>query len=319
MGGGGGGRGSADVSKVASKGVSPIALVTFSLPSYPTSMRVFRIIIGTIVILGGGMGIVYGSRGAWRPWMEEIRRPSIPVGAPYRPAAPLVIAVTTTPVAKPVTTSTVLVRETATPPVPRLIDPFLFEGIRPAEANLAVPFMLQAPKQNWDMPYQEACEEASLLMTKAFLNGRTSDFTADEADRSILELVAYETQQGDPADITLRRIGEIAQVRYGFRPVVKTLTTMDLVRNAIANGYPVMIPASGKALKNPNFRNGGPPYHMLVARGYLRDGRIVTNDSGTRKGKEYVYDAQTLFHAVHDWNGGAVSEGEKIILVLMPK
>lgn len=288
-------------------------------------MRFARILLAAFVIVGVGGGAAYAARGVLRPWVEELQRPSIPVAAPYRPATPsAVVRATTTPGLPPLATTTVVVQPspvtTTASPVRStpLVDPFTFEGVRPAEANLAVPFMLQAPKQNWDMPYQEACEEASLLMAQNFLNGRTTDFTADEADRLILDLVAYETSQGDAPDVTLRRIGEIAQTRYGVRAVVKELTTMETVRNAIANGYPVIFPASGKALKNPNFRNGGPLYHMLVIKGYLRDGRIITNDPGTRKGKDYIYDAAVLLNAAHDWNDGNVSEGEKIVLVLMP-
>lgn len=259
-----------------------------------------------------GLGVVYATRGVWRPYVAEIQRPAIPVATSYRP-------IPSPPTSTRAVTSTPSIPVAPIVPPARPVDPFLFEGTRPAEANLAVPFMLQAPKQNWDMPYQEACEEASLLMVQNFLNGRTVDFTADEADRLILDLVSYETSQGDAPDVTLRRIGEIAAARYGVRPVVKELVTMEAVRNAIANGYPVILPASGKALKNPNFRNGGPLYHMLVIKGYLRDGRMIVNDPGTRKGKDYIYDANILLNAAHDWNDGNVLEGEKIVLVLLPK
>lgn len=200
-----------------------------------------------------------------------------------------------------------------------MLDPFEFSGERPAEVNLAVPFMLQAPKQNWDMPYQEACEEASLLMVVNFLKGRSTDFSPDEADRLILGLVDYETKQGDPPDVTLSRIADIARNRYGLRTRLTSITSINPLKNAVANGYPVIIPASGKALKNPNFRNGGPPYHMLVVKGYLRDGRIITNDPGTRNGKDYVYSASLFLGAIHDWNNGDVLNGEKVALVLLPK
>ncbi len=279
-------------------------------------MRVFRRFVALVVILGVGAGVAYASRGIWRSWVEELQRPAIPVATPYRPttsSAP--VRTTSTTSAKPA----VPVVPAPTPSsTPRVADPFVFEGTRPLEANLAVPFMLQAPKQNWDMPYQEACEEASLLMTRAFLQGRTIDFSPDEADRLILDLVAYETSQGDPPDVTLRRLGEIAKARYGFQPVIKKLTSIEDIKNAVANGHPVIVPASGKALKNPNFRNGGPPYHMVVAKGYLSDGRIVTNDPGTRKGKDYVYAPSVFFDAIHDWNDGDVPQGEKIVLVLLP-
>lgn len=280
-------------------------------------MRVFRSFIVIGVIFGVGAGIAYASRGVWRPFVEELQRPAIPVASPYRPttsSAPArpIVATSTKPVVSVVPST-----PTSSSPI-RAADPFVFEGARPSEANLAIPFMLQAPKQNWDMPYQEACEEASLLMTQAFLRGRTTDFSPDEAERLIIDLVAYETSQGDPPDVTLRRIGEIAQARYGVQPVIKKLTSIEAIKNAIANGHPVIVPASGKALKNPNFRNGGPPYHMVVAKGYLSDGRIVTNDPGTRKGKDYLYAPSLFFDAIHDWNDGDVPQGEKVVLVLLP-
>jgi hypothetical protein len=81
-------------------------------------------------------------------------------------------------------------------------------------------------------------------------------------------------------------------------------------------GVPVIIPASGKELQNPNFRNGGPPYHMLVMKGYLADGRWIVNDPGTRKGADYLYGKQLLLNAVHDWNGGDVPRGSSVAFVI---
>lgn len=280
-------------------------------------------ILGVGVVLALFAGGAYASRGTWRPLVERVQQPAIPHATPYRPATSSIptAATATTSVGTPLVPSRVSssTSPTPTPALPTPVDPFVFEGARPAEMNLAVPFMLQAPKQNWDMPYQEACEEASLLMVRGFLQGKTADFGVDEADRQILDLVAYEESKGYAPDVTLRRLGEIAEAKFGFRPVVKKVTSIDEVKNAIANGYPVIVPASGKALQNPNFRNGGPPYHMVVAKGYLVDGRIVTNDPGTRKGKDYVYGASLFFNAIHDWNEGDVPNGEKIILVLLPK
>lgn len=302
-------------------------------------MRSSRIVavVGVLLALGGGAA--YASRGYWRPVVEAWQAPSIPEPTAYRPVATssLPVRATTTPTTqpkptpKPTPTQTQPTSTKPTKPVPTqptpttppkesssYTNPFEFVGERPKEVNLAVPFLSQAPKQNWDMPYQEACEEASLLMTRVFLQGKTSDFTPDEGDRLILDLVDYETRAGDPADVTLGRIAEIAEARYGLHTVIQSLTSIDQLKNAVANGYPVIIPASGKALKNPNFRNGGPPYHMLVVKGYLADGRIITNDPGTRKGKNYIYGSSLLFDAIHDWNGGDVPQGAKIVLVLMP-
>lgn len=272
-----------------------------------------------VLVVGGA----YATRGVWRPFMREMGQPDIPVATPYNPVP---VSSTTSEQPIPVTTTTTtteVIPIPAPPPVeipsPRQRDPFVFEGTRPEEVNLAVPFISQAPKGNWDMPYQEACEEASLLMVDAFLRGQATDPSPDEADRLILDLVAYQTAAGDGPDITLQRVADIARDRYGFRPVIQTITTPEPIRNAIANGYPVILPASGKELRNPNFRNGGPVYHMLVAKGYVKNGGIITNDPGTRHGKNYVYDADTLFDAIHDLNGRDVTRGEKVVLVLVPQ
>ncbi len=294
-------------------------------------MRRFQAISSIVIISLVVAGLVYASRGLWRPWVENLERPTLPTAVSYEPlptssstlsfptstksARSHAVATSTSP--KPSSSKPVSVATSSGSEAPSN-DPFVVTGDRPTEKNLAVPFLLQAPKQNWDMPYQEACEEASLLMGNAYLQGRSRDFTPDEADRLILELINYETAQGDPPDITIKRLAEVAQAHYGLHPVLKTITSLEPIKNAVANGYVVIVPAYGKALKNPNFHNGGPPYHMLVVKGYLSDGTIITNDPGTRKGKDYTYDPAILLNAIHDWNGGAVEQGEKTVLALTP-
>src|SRR3989344_4989971 len=57
-----------------------------------------------------------------------------------------------------------------------------------AEVNLPVPFTSQAPHANWDMPYQEACEEASALMAIRYAFGNPI-FSPNDADAGIRDLV----------------------------------------------------------------------------------------------------------------------------------
>ena len=51
----------------------------------------------------------------------------------------------------------------------------------PEAVSLEVPFTAQAPDGDWSMPYQEACEEAVIIMAKAYLDGE--DLSEAEADR----------------------------------------------------------------------------------------------------------------------------------------
>src|SRR3990167_747254 len=39
------------------------------------------------------------------------------------------------------------------------------------EVNLDIPFTSQAPHLNWDQPYQDFCEEASILMAVQYVHG----------------------------------------------------------------------------------------------------------------------------------------------------
>ncbi|HEU0051404.1 MAG TPA: hypothetical protein VFQ60_05120, partial [Patescibacteria group bacterium] len=51
-------------------------------------------------------------------------------------------------------TTTKPLSSTTTKPLPvSAVDPFAWNGPLPSEKNLAVPFLSQAPKQNWNLPY----------------------------------------------------------------------------------------------------------------------------------------------------------------------
>jgi hypothetical protein len=186
----------------------------------------------------------------------------------------------------------------------------------PDEINLKVPMVYQAPLSNWDAQHEDTCEEASMLMVQAFLGGETS-LTREEMEKRIQDLVSDEQEllgffeSTDAQDTVQVMIDALGMSGAKILPV----DSIDDVKRQLAAGHPVMLPASGKALKNPNFRNGGPLYHMLVAKGYTAS-RIITNDPGTRKGADYLYDPGVLFQAIHDWNGGDVPNGAKIMIVV---
>ena len=191
--------------------------------------------------------------------------------------------------------------------------------VLPEEINLAIPFTSQAPFANWDAVHEETCEEAAILMAGRFLLGRNiSD--AQDAETAMLEIVASEeTDFGYGVSITAEQTVEVlesiypsldAEVVYDF--------SWDDVKTALAQGYPVIAPAAGRELGNPNFTAPGPLYHMLVIKGYTAD-LIITNDPGTRKGADYTYSYDTLYDAIHDWNDGAVTTGQKAIIIVKPK
>jgi hypothetical protein len=90
--------------------------------------------------------------------------------------------------------------------------------------------------------------------------------------------------------------------------------TINSIKTEIAAGRPVIIPAAGKVLPNPNFKDGGPNYHMLVVKGYDANG-FITNDPGTRLGENFRYTYDALINAIHDWDPTNILNGQKAFLV----
>lgn len=275
-----------------------------------------------LVILMLLIVVTWVNRGALRDYWEARSRPHVPVAQPFAPRTGIS---STSP--DPVVTSSVVgisavntLPETVVPPVDVPIDPFADNGPLPSQVNLAVPFLAQAPKQNWNMPYQEACEEASMIMVNAFYQGRTTPFSAEEGDKAILDLVAFEEARGLKPDLTAAEVMETMNRKWEFDTVLTRIpVTVDSIKRALANGYPVIIPVDGKALKNPRFRNGGPLYHMLVIKGYVGDQYWITNDPGTKFGADFTYPIDHLVSVAHDWNGGDVPRGVPVIVVATPR
>ncbi|MEK9156125.1 MAG: C39 family peptidase [Patescibacteria group bacterium] len=184
----------------------------------------------------------------------------------------------------------------------------------PTTKSLTVPFLVQAPFGVWDYLHDEACEEASLIMIKHYLFGTTIK-SKDSGDREIKALVAHEESRGYGADVTIAELAKIGADYYGLKSGrVGRDISVDNIKREIAAGRPVIVPAAGKILPNPNFRNGGPYYHMLVITGYDQDG-FVTNDPGTKNGEGFRYTYDALYNAIHDYNAQDMLLGAKNYLV----
>ncbi len=185
----------------------------------------------------------------------------------------------------------------------------------PPSINLNVPFIPQAPFQVWDAVHEDACEESSILMLQAYYGGEKS-VTATEAERRIQEVVAYEKEtigyfESTDAETSAGILRDFLKVSLAH---VVPLKSADDIRRKLAAGHPVAVPTDGRALMNPNFRRGGPLYHMVVVKGYIGD-KFITNDPGTRKGADYIYTQETLMSAAADWIGGDVDRNRKVMIV----
>ncbi len=183
--------------------------------------------------------------------------------------------------------------------------------------NLKVPFTSQAPHAVWDGDHNEFCEEAAVLMVARFLQGRSIP-NNDDAEKSLQRLKRWQLKRfGFFKDTTAEETATILRAYFKLKgvAVLKNPRVADIKRE-LAAGNPVIVPAAGQLLGNPFFRRPGPRYHMLVIKGYTKDGKFITNDPGTRRGADFVYQPKVLMNAMHDWNGGDVERGPRVVIVV---
>lgn len=188
---------------------------------------------------------------------------------------------------------------------------------KPGSVRLQMPFASQAPTGSWDPPYDEACEEASLIIVRHFLEGTPLD--ANIMNNDILAMVDYEEGQGLPIDIDMHELASVAKGMFGYDAEVVEGggVTADRIEQELARGNPVILPLAGQDIGNPYYSGDGPPYHVLVVVGYDAN-RFVTHDVGTKRGEYYAYDKDVLMSAIHDWNGtvDTIRSGPRRMLIV---
>jgi len=182
--------------------------------------------------------------------------------------------------------------------------------------NYDVPFTSQAPLLVWDEMHQEACEEASILMVIKYFYGEKIQ-SPEEAEEDIVRLVAANTALGFGLDDTaeqaaalLRSEAPLLTAELLYNP------TVEQMKKQLSSGKLLIVPAQGQYLGNPYYTAPGPRYHMLVVKGFMNNSYFITNDPGTKRGKDYVYSFDILMNAIHDWNGGEVETGQKVVIVV---
>ncbi len=190
----------------------------------------------------------------------------------------------------------------------------------PVSFNLAVPFTPQAPFANWDDVHEETCEEASLYMVHLYYQGTPEGLVAPAtAEDALLKIVEAEKNLfGYFEDTTAEETARFIREYYGYARVdVMADPTVEDIKQHVAAGRPVIVPAAGRLLGNPYFTPPGPVYHMLVVRGYTPEGFIV-NDPGTKRGEAYFYSFDAIMNAMHDWDPEEITDGRKAIIVIYP-
>jgi len=187
----------------------------------------------------------------------------------------------------------------------------------PNEINLNIQFLSQAPDGDWGMPWQEACEEASITLAYYYSAGK--DLTKENFKEEIQTLIDWQNDNyGDYEHTDINQTLEMLKSNYDLGvsnyEMLKDPTINDL-KKELAKGNVIVAPFAGRLLNNPFYSGEGPLYHMMVLRGYDEE-NFITNDVGTRRGENFIYPYETIISAMHDWDDEDIELGEKKAIVL---
>lgn len=182
-----------------------------------------------------------------------------------------------------------------------------------------VPFLCQAPYGDWRQPWQDACEEAAIIMAMGRVKGES--INRQKGKKEILALVEYQIKNyGGHYDLTAEQSAKLIKDYYQYDGIeVRHEITVQEIKKIIADGDLIVAPMAGRELGNPYFTPPGPYYHYVLIKGYDDTrGVFITNDPGTRRGADYHYKYRTIFQAIHDWNGRKelISRGKRSIIVI---
>ena len=186
----------------------------------------------------------------------------------------------------------------------------------PSEINLDVIFYSQAPDADWGMPWQEACEEASLIL--AYYYVKNQPLSKEKFKEDIWGMVDWQNKNfGGYIHTSTEQNAQILRDYYGYEDFeILDNPTIEDMKEALASGHPIIAPFAGRMLINPFFTTPGPYYHVIVIKGY--DGKnFITNDVGTRRGHNFIYSYENTMSSLHDYNPNKdIKEGEKRIIIM---
>lgn len=179
---------------------------------------------------------------------------------------------------------------------------FALRRILPASKEISVPFTSQAPEGQWQEPWQNACEEASIVMVQNFY--KDEGLTVEKARQQILDVFKLKKLTAPASkDESLERVAEI--INSGnliWQARVVTDPSLAEIKAELAANHPIIAPVYAPLLLNPSYTSPGPNYHVIVITGYDdASSEFITNDPGISQGKEYRYPYEVLLEALHDY------------------
>ncbi len=145
----------------------------------------------------------------------------------------------------------------------------------PVKTYLPVPFLCQAPYGNWNQPWQDACEEAAIIMAIKYMEGEQLNrrtvprLRSGQGAQEILDMVAFQRKHyGGHYDLTAKQMAQLIKDYYKYDKVeVRYDIEVEDIKKELAKGNLVIAPMAGRLLGNPFYTPPGPAYHAILFNG----------------------------------------------------
>lgn len=197
----------------------------------------------------------------------------------------------------------------------------LSDGL-PNKYLIKTAFVQQAPEKNWDQPWQDACEEASLLTVDFYYKNKST--TPEIVRDSILDMIKFEETQNFTKDMNISQMAVVGEQYLNYQSKIIDNPTIEDLKKYISQNIPIIVTANGKTLyaENKHFKSGGPYYHSLVILGYDDDKKqFIVHDVGTQFGAYFHYSYSLLLESIHDFPSSGqkedINNGQKKVLILL--
>lgn len=121
--------------------------------------------------------------------------------------------------------------------------------VLPVTFNLDIPFYAQAPDGNWELPWKEACEEASIILAHYFL--ADASLSKSKFREEVLSMTRVQEEMfGSAIDTSVAQTAELYTKYYGtnFKTKIINNPTIKQIKYELSLGHPVVAPFAGKKL-----------------------------------------------------------------------
>lgn len=162
--------------------------------------------------------------------------------------------------------------------------------------SLTVPFTPQAPDGVWVEPWENACEETSVVMVGAYYAGASlSQKQAKSEINSILK--TKNKNEGVSKDESPEKIVRLVKKIGKWDAKVAEDIDLEMIKKEIDEKHPVIFPFNAQKVNRYSLRTQV-EYHVVVLVGYDDEKKeFIVNDPGSGQGENIRYSYDELLEA----------------------